>query len=153
MPVRVTIVAVGRQRAGPLKDAFDDYARRLPSPLKIVEVEEKRSLPPDQIKTSEGKKLLAALPKGAFLIALDGRGKQYTSAGFADAMAGWRERADHLAFAIGGAEGLDAAVLKAAEARLSLGAATWPHMLVRVMLAEQIYRAHTILAGHPYHRG
>jgi 23S rRNA (pseudouridine1915-N3)-methyltransferase len=86
-------------------------------------------------------------------VALDERGKAYDSAGFAKQFAAWRSQSgDNLAFVIGGADGLAPAVLEKTAARLAFGTLTWPHMLARVMLLEQLYRAHTILTGHPYHR-
>jgi 23S rRNA (pseudouridine1915-N3)-methyltransferase len=98
--------------------------------------------------------LLGALPARIPLIALDERGWAYSSRALADRIATWRDRGvPELAFAIGGADGLDAAVMDRAEAVLSLGPMTWPHLLVRGMLLEQLYRAQQILAGHPYHRG
>ncbi len=101
--------------------------------------------------------ILAALPAGARLIALDARGAAWSSRDFADRLASWRDSSSGggtaaLAFAIGGAEGLAAAVIERADAVLSLGMMTWPHFLARGMLLEQLYRAEQILAGHPYHR-
>lgn len=149
----VTILAVGRLKGGPLAALCEDYRRRLPWPLEIREVEERRRLAGPALKAREGALLLAALPKGALLIALDAGGRACDSAEFARRFAAWREQSgDNLAFAIGGADGLDEAVRARAPATLSLGAMTWPHGLARLLLLEQIYRAHTILSGHPYHR-
>ena len=101
----------------------------------------------------EGELILAALPAGARFVALDQRGAAWTSRDFADRLASWRDSGTAaLAFAIGGAEGLAAAVIDRADTVLSLGMMTWPHFLVRGMLLEQLYRAQQILAGHPYHR-
>lgn len=151
--MRLWLLAVGKARPGPHRDLYDFYAGRLRWPFKLIEVEEKRKLTPDLLKAREAELLLAHLPKGAVLCALDGQGKAETSAGFAALLAKWQDRgvAD-LAFAIGGADGLGKALLTQAERTLSLGSLTWPHMLVRGMLAEQLYRAQQILAGHPYHR-
>ena len=97
--------------------------------------------------------LRATLPKQAVLVALDARGQSLTSEAFAARLAKWRDgSAGDLAFVIGGADGLEPALVKRADLVLSLGAMTWPHMLARAMLAEQLYRAATILQGHPYHR-
>ncbi|MCW5771125.1 MAG: 23S rRNA (pseudouridine(1915)-N(3))-methyltransferase RlmH [Rhodospirillaceae bacterium] len=149
----ITIVAVGRLKSGPLAELCADYRRRLPLPLELHEVEERRPLAGPERKAREGALILSALPKGALVVALDERGKSYDSAGFARQFAAWREASgDQLAFVLGGADGLDQAVLAASRARLALGSLTWPHMLARAMLLEQIYRAHTILTGHPYHR-
>ena len=149
----ITIVAVGRLKSGPLKELCDDYRRRIPLPLDIREVEERRPVSGAERKAREGALILQELPKGAFAVALDERGKAYDSAGFAKQLAAWRSQSgDNLAFVIGGADGLAPAVLEKAAARLAFGTPTWPHMLARVMLLEQLYRAHTILTGHPYHR-
>jgi 23S rRNA (pseudouridine1915-N3)-methyltransferase len=151
--MRMLVAAVGRAGRGPVQAQFDDYAKRLKPPLELTEVEERRPLPAPALKAREAELLLAVVPAGAFLIALDGRGKALSSDDLAQKLAAWRERAPKaLCFAIGGADGLDDSVLKRADFTLSLGAMTWPHMLVRVMLAEQLYRASAILAGHPYHR-
>ena len=151
--MRLAIVAVGRQRAGPLKELERHYAERITFPLALREVEEKRKLSPAEMKAREAELLLDAVPKGATLVALDGRGTALTSEAFAKRLDAWRQSAADLAFVIGGAEGLDNSVLKKATFVLSLGAMTWPHLLARGMLLEQIYRAQQILAGHPYHRG
>ena len=124
----------------------------MPAPA-IVELEEKRRLPPAELKMRETELILAAVPADARLVALDQRGKEWASLDLADRLRGWRDGgAGALAFAIGGAEGLGASVVDRADAVLSLGAMTWPHLLARCMLLEQLYRAQQILAGHPYHR-
>jgi 23S rRNA (pseudouridine1915-N3)-methyltransferase len=151
--MRMLIVAVGRAGRGPIEAQVDDYARRLKPPLELIEVEERRPLKGPALKAREAELLLGALPAGALIVALDGRGKALSSEDLARQLAAWRERAPKaLAFVIGGADGLDDGLLKRADFTLSLGPMTWPHMLVRVMLAEQLYRAGSILAGHPYHR-
>lgn len=122
-------------------------------PPSIIELEEKRKLPPGQLQAREAELILAALPAGARLVALDEHGAPWSSRELAERLAGWRDHGTAaLAFAIGGAEGLGRAVLERADAVLSLGTMTWPHLLVRGMLLEQLYRAQQILAGHPYHR-
>lgn len=129
------------------------YAARLLPPPVIVELEAKQKLPPALLKAREGELILEALPTGVPLVALDQRGSEWSSRDLADRLATWRDQGTaELAFAIGGAEGLAAAVLDRAAATLSLGMMTWPHLLVRGMLLEQLYRAQQILAGHPYHR-
>jgi 23S rRNA (pseudouridine1915-N3)-methyltransferase len=120
----------------------------------IVEVDERRSLPPAQLKAREGELILGALPAGVPFVTLDERGIQWSSRTLAERIAAWRDRGSpELAFAIGGADGLHSMVLDRADVALSLGSMTWPHLLVRGMLLEQLYRAQQILAGHPYHRG
>lgn len=151
--LRVTIVAVGRLKSGPEQALIDGYLARLPWAVTIREVEERRPIKGAERQAREADLLLAAVPEGAMLIALDERGRAVTSPDFAALLADWRETlSDHLAFVIGGADGFDPRVIDKARARISLGVLTWPHALARVMLAEQIYRAHTILKGHPYHK-
>jgi len=151
--MRITIAAVGRLRAGPMQDLLSEYLRRLTWPHEVKEVEEKRQMPPAALKRREGELLLQSLPKQAVVIALDGRGKSLASEEFARMIQDYREAGTgDLAFVIGGAEGLSDEVRAAAERTLAFGAMTWPHLLVRVMLAEQLYRAQSILTGHPYHR-
>ena len=146
-------MAVGRLRRGPLYDLQALYAARLSPPPAIVELEEKRRLPAPELKLREAGLILAALPVGARFVALDERGEAWTSRIFADRLARWRDGgAGALAFAIGGADGLVAPVIARADAVLSLGAMTWPHLLARALLLEQLYRAQQVLAGHPYHR-
>ena len=152
--MRITLVAVGRAKADPAAELTDLYAARLRWPFELKEVEERRALPPAQLKTREGQLILAALPGGARLVALDERGRGLNSRAFAALIGRWRDEGlRDLAFAIGGAEGLADEVLEQAALRLSLGPMTWPHLLVRPLLAEQLYRAQCILEGHPYHRG
>jgi 23S rRNA (pseudouridine1915-N3)-methyltransferase len=145
------LIAVGKQRAGPEAALFDRYAARLRPALTVTEVPDGRGAPLE-IKRREGQALLAGLPTGAWVVALDLGGPCPGSEGLARLLGAWAEAGRTVCFVIGGAEGLDAAVLARADHALSLGAMTWPHMLVRAMLAEQLYRAQAILAGHPYHR-
>ncbi len=105
-----------------------------------------------EIRRREGAALLAALPANAIAVALDLGGRAMTSEAFAAALTGWIETGRPVCFLIGGAEGFDAPVLAHAGHALSFGVMTWPHLLVRTMLAEQLYRARAIAAGHPYHR-
>ncbi len=152
--MRIHVVAVGRARAGPEKDLFDHYARRISFPLTLREVEEKRPMTVDRRKAAEAELLLGAAPAGARIVALDEKGRSLASTALAEILGGWRDEGiQDIAFLIGGADGLDETVRRSAALVLSFGTMTWPHMLVRGMLAEQIYRAQTILSGHPYHRG
>ncbi len=144
---------MGRLRSGPLKELQALYAARIVPPPAIVEVDERRSLPPVRLKAREGELILGALPVGVPFVALDEGGIQWSSRALAQRIAAWRDRgSSELAFAIGGADGLDEAVLGRADVVLSLGSMTWPHLMVRGMLLEQLYRVQQILAGHPYHR-
>ncbi|NEK21752.1 23S rRNA (pseudouridine(1915)-N(3))-methyltransferase RlmH [Sulfitobacter sp. JBTF-M27] len=155
--MRVHICAVGRLRASPEKDLIDDYLTRFDrtgralglGPVQVIEVEDKKG----GGMAAEAALLEKALPSGALLCVLDERGKVETSPDFASRLGGWREmgRSD-IAFVIGGADGIDKSLRGRADHALSFGKMVWPHMLVRVMLAEQLYRAASILAGGPYHR-
>jgi 23S rRNA (pseudouridine1915-N3)-methyltransferase len=151
--MRILIAAVGKAKAGPEQDLFRQYCRRLAPPPLLKEVEEKRPLSGPQLKAREAELLLAAIPDGARVVALDERGRDLGSVEFAERMRDWRDTgAQDVAFLIGGADGHGDAVRDRADLLLSLGRMTWPHMLVRALLAEQLWRAHSILAGHPYHR-
>ncbi len=150
--MRIFIAAVGRARAGGARTLYEEYISRLPWQVTLREVEEKRKLPPPERKAREAELLLGTLPAGAVAVALDEGGKVLSSRAFAGRMGSWRDEGRDVAFLIGGADGLDAQVPRRADLTLSLGPMTWPHLLVRVLLVEQLYRAHSILAGHPYHR-
>jgi 23S rRNA (pseudouridine1915-N3)-methyltransferase len=145
------LIAVGRLRAGPEAELFARYTARLRPALTTTEIPEATGSPAE-IKRREATAILAALPEDAFAIALDLGGKAPTSEAFAALLTSWHEAGRKPAFLIGGAEGLGAPVIDRAGHVLSLGPLTWPHMLARVMLAEQLYRAQAIAAGHPYHR-
>ena len=152
--MRVTILAVGRDRTGPARELFEDYRRRSSWPIDLVELVAPGRLPAPRRRAEEAARLLDALPRGALPIALDERGRQLDSQAFARRLGAWRDRGEsELAFLIGGPDGLEPLVLERARAVYALGRMTWPHRLVRVLLAEQLYRAQAILAGHPYHRG
>lgn len=155
--MRVHVCAVGRLRAGPERALTDDYYTRFDrtgrplglGPVAEIEVEDKKNLG----MAAEAVLLDRAIPTGSLIVALDERGKVMTSPDFADHLARWRDggRQD-IAFVIGGADGIDPSLRARADFAVSFGAMVWPHMLVRVMLAEQLYRAATILGGGPYHR-
>lgn len=155
--MRVSICAVGRLRVGPEADLISDYQTRFDrtgralglGPLTINEVEDRKG----GGMGAEAALLERAIPKGALICACDERGKLMSSPDFARTLAGWRDagRGD-VAFVIGGADGIDPALRARTDAALSFGKMVWPHMLARVMLTEQLYRAASILAGSPYHR-
>lgn len=152
--MRITLAAVGRAKSDATTALYQDYAERLRWPMRLHEIEERRPLPAEARKTREGERLMAAVPKGARMVALDERGKSLDSAALAALIERWQqEGVRDLAFAIGGADGLSDALRKRADLVLSFGPMTWPHLLVRVLLVEQLYRAQCILDGHPYHRG
>lgn len=155
--MRIAILSIGRARGRPEAALFEEYRRRLAWPVVLQELEERRKLPPTQLMVREAELLLAALPPRSgrsLVVALDRQGEMPGSETFAARLAQWRDRGiAELYFLIGGADGLAPAALARADFRMSLGPMTWPHFLVRVLLAEQLYRAQQILAGHPYHRG
>ena len=151
--MRPILIAVGKARKGPEKALYDHYAGRLKTPLSLKEVDEKRPLPGPEKTVREGELLLAHIPGGAKVVVLDERGKALTSLQFADTLQGWMDGGfQDIAFLIGGADGHSDAVKARADLKLSLGSMTWPHMLVRGLIAEQLFRAQCILDGHPYHR-
>lgn len=151
------LCAVGRLRGGPERDLIADYTQRFDrtgralslGPLIEHEVEDKKNAG----MAAEAELLARAVPQGAVLVTLDERGRLLTSPEFAAQLARWRDggRQD-VAFVIGGADGIDPSLRARADFSISFGQMVWPHMLVRVMLAEQLYRAATILSGGPYHR-
>ena len=145
------VIAVGKLRSEPEAMLLARYSARLRPKLTTTEVPDGRGSPAE-VRRREGEALLAALPPGAFAVALDQGGGAPGSEGLARLTERWLSGGRPLCFLIGGAEGLDPAVLTRADAVLSLGPFTWPHLLVRPLLAEQLYRAQCIRAGHPYHR-
>ena len=149
--MRARLLAIGRMKPGPEAALFAQHNARLRPPLEVSEVLEARGSP-SEIRRREGAALLAALPPTALLVVLDLGASAPSSEALAALTTRWMEAARPLAFAIGGAEGLDEAVLARADHRLSLGPLTWPHFLVRGLLAEQLFRAQCIRDGHPYHR-
>jgi 23S rRNA (pseudouridine1915-N3)-methyltransferase len=151
--MRITILAIGRAKASPESVLYDHFVRRLGWPVSLRELEEKRVLPTAKRIAREGELLLDAVPPGGKLVVLDERGGALTSQEFAGQLGLWRDQAaQDVCFLIGGADGHAAEVRAKADLLLSLGRMTWPHLLVRALLAEQLYRAQSILAGHPYHR-
>jgi|SRR5262252_6334687 len=159
--MRIVVAAVGRLKSGPdraLAERYRDRALKAGRAfglrgLDIIEVRESRAREADRRVTEETIALAGAIPDDAVKVVLDSRGQNASSDSFARRIRAWREagRPD-VCFIIGGADGLAASLLDAAEMNLAFGSATWPHQLVRIMLMEQIYRAMTILSGHPYHR-
>lgn len=151
------LCAVGRLRSGPERDLIADYTQRFDrtgralslGPLTEHEVEDKKNAG----MAAEAELLARAVPQGAVLVTLDERGKLLTSPDFATQLARWRDAGrQDVAFVIGGADGIDPSLRARADFSISFGQMVWPHMLVRVMLAEQLYRAANILSGGPYHR-
>lgn len=156
--MRIRIVAVGERMPRWVSDGFSEYRKRLSRdmPLDLVEVRPGRrgkGMDGARATAQEGTALLAAVGESARVVALDGRGEAWSSEQLARQLAAWRLDGRDIALMIGGADGHAPEVLARAEQRWSLGPLTLPHMLVRLVLIEQIYRAASILAGHPYHRG
>lgn len=158
--MRVLVAAIGRLRAGPEADLVNDYAARIRAsgrsvglhPFDIIEVEAPRGLDGVKRQERESAQLIEAAA-GAFVVALDERGETMSSEAFASLIARKRDDgAAAIAFVVGGADGHHPSLAARAAHSIAFGRATFPHMLVRVMLVEQIYRAVTILSGHPYHR-
>ena len=158
--MKVTIAAIGRLKAGPEREIAERLmaraeaaGRKTSLTFAFREFPESRAGSPERRKTEEAEALLGAVPDRAVLVALDERGKTIDSRAFSKQLEKWRDGGvTEVAFAIGGADGLGMAIFERSELRLAFGAMTWPHQFVRLMLAEQLYRAVTILSGHPYHR-
>jgi len=155
--MKLLVLAVGQRMPDWVNAGWRDYARRLPAEY-ALELREIKPEPRASGKTSaqlmqaEAARLRAALPPDAIIAALDEHGRDLTTATLAQQLQGWRDEARNVAFLIGGPDGLDEALKREAHARLRLSSLTLPHPMVRVLLAEQLYRAWSILTGHPYHR-
>lgn len=161
MRVRIVVIAIGRLKQGPERELADRYRERFEEigrklgfrGLEIHEIAESRARDAATRMTEEATAIAAAIPEKSVLVTLDERGENVDSAAFSRYLARWRDGGTNNAiFAIGGADGLSPELRRRASLTIAFGAATWPHQMVRVMLFEQLYRAATILAGHPYHR-
>lgn len=152
--MRMLIAAIGRlKKKSPEDQLIEEYIRKTRWPVTVRESEEKKSLSGDALKEAESRLLLGNVPTGAKVVALDERGEMLSSTELARKIAHWRDAGTQdVAFLIGGANGHAEAVRQRADLVLSFGRMTLPHMLIRVVVAEQIYRIRTILDGHPYHR-
>jgi 23S rRNA (pseudouridine1915-N3)-methyltransferase len=159
--MRLVVVSIGRLKQGPerelaerYRERFDDIGRKLGfRGLDIHEIPESRARDAATRMAEEAAAISAAIPEKSILVALDERGDNLDSTGFARHLGRWRdESVAQTIFAIGGADGLSPDLRRKAKLRMAFGSATWPHQMVRVMLLEQVYRAATILAGHPNHR-
>lgn len=155
--MRILIVAVGTRMPQWVVDGFEDYAHRMPrhERVELIEVKPERraaNMSAGQVLAREARRIEAALPSACTRVMLDERGRAMNSSELASQFERWRARGKDIAFVIGGAEGLDAALKATAATTLSLSPMRLPHALARVMLVEQLYRAHAILTGHPYHR-
>lgn len=155
--MKARLIAVDERAPSWVAQGFTEYQKRLSHwlPLELVEVEpgvRGKGRDTARAMSDEGARVLAALPKNAHVIALDGRGKMHSSEQLAQRLEHWRSQGRDLAFLIGGPEGHAQDVITRAAELWSLGPLTLPHMLVRLVLAEQLYRAAALLANHPYHR-
>jgi len=159
--MRLTIAAVGRLKAGPERELAERYLERAGKlgrsiglhPIEIVEIDESRARRPEERIGQEGAGLTAVMSGDYASVALDARGQSLTSEELAARLARWRDGGrSAVVFLIGGADGLTRNLARPPDLTLAFGSATWPHQFVRIMLLEQLYRAATILTGHPYHR-
>ena len=160
--MRLIVAAVGRLKQGPERELAASYCKRAEATgralgwraVEIVEIRESRAQDRERRRTEESIALANVIPAGAVVAVLDERGQNLDSPALAGIIREWRaDNRESACFIIGGADGLAPSLLESAKIRLAFGAATWPHQLVRIMLLEQLYRAATILSGHPYHRG
>jgi len=158
--MRIVVAAVGRMKRGPEHELGERYRERAAKSgrgiglrsVDVVEIAESRAREPQRRMLEESIALANIIPKDAVTVLLDPRGETIDSNSFAKRLRGWNDGGRDAVFVIGGPDGLAPSLAENAALRLAFGAATWPHQLVRVMLLEQIYRAVTILSGHPYHR-
>jgi len=160
-PMRLTVIAVGRLKDGPERELAERYRKRCNDlgrrlglrAIELHEISESRAKEAAARVSAEAAAIAALIPDKAIVVALDEKGRSLDSAAFAAELGRWRDSAvPAVVFVIGGADGLSPDLRRKAGLTLAFGAATWPHQMVRVMLLEQLYRAATILAGHPYHR-
>ncbi len=154
--MKISIIAIGQRQPRWADDAVADFLKRFPADFSVdlrqLKPEPRDGRPAERIRSAESERLRAALPAGCVAVALDERGRDLTSAAFAEQLGRWRDRGDSPAFVIGGPDGLTEEFRQGAHALLRLSSMTLPHALARVLLVEQLYRAWSILSRHPYHR-
>ena len=154
--MKLWVVAVGQRVPAWAQTAWDDYAKRFPSELKVelkaVKTEPRGSKTLETLYAAERERIEAAIPRGCRIVALDERGTSLTTQALASILKAWQLESDDVALVIGGPDGLDPAFRQAAHERIRLSDLTLPHAMARVLLIEQLYRAWSINAGHPYHR-
>jgi 23S rRNA (pseudouridine1915-N3)-methyltransferase len=160
--MRVVIIAIGRLKQGPERELAETYRKRAQAigrglgmrEIEIIEIRESRATDAERRRVEESIAIANVIPERATIVILEESGESLDSAALAAVLREWRaEDRPAISFVIGGADGLAASLRERAKLKLAFGAATWPHQLVRIMLLEQLYRAGSILAGHPYHRG
>jgi 23S rRNA (pseudouridine1915-N3)-methyltransferase len=155
--VKIHLLAVGTRMPGWVTNGFEEYAKRMPRECsvelkEIAPAHRSKSGNPEKYKADEAQRILAAVPKGAHPVALDERGKPWTTKELSQQLGNWMQLGQDVALIVGGPDGLDPSVMQQAQQTWSLSPLTLPHPMVRILLAEQLYRAWTILQGHPYHR-
>lgn len=154
--MKLAVVAIGQRQPHWADEAIADFVKRFPPDFSVslreLKPEPRDGRPPERIRSAESERLRAALPAGCIVVALDERGRDLTSSGFAQQLGRWRDGGDSPAFLIGGPDGLSDELRRSAQLLLRLSSMTLPHALARVLLIEQLYRAWSILSGHPYHR-
>ena len=154
--MKISIIAVGQRQPRWADDAVTEFLKRFPADFSVtlrqLKPEPRDGRPPERIRSVEGERLRAALPTGCVTVALDERGRDLTSAAFAEQLGRWRDQGDSPAFVIGGPDGLTEEFRQGAHLLLRVSSMTLPHALARVLLVEQLYRGWSILSRHPYHR-
>jgi 23S rRNA (pseudouridine1915-N3)-methyltransferase len=159
--MRIVVIAVGRLKQGPERELAEQYRKRAQAigrplglrDIDVVEIRESRAPDAERRRVEESIAIASVLPERAVTVVLDALGQNLDSAALAASLREWRaEERPTVCFVIGGADGLAASLYERAKLKLAFGAATWPHQLVRIMLLEQLYRAASMVAGHPYHR-
>jgi 23S rRNA (pseudouridine1915-N3)-methyltransferase len=154
--VKIRLIAVGQRVPAWIEEGYTEYVRRLPRdlPVELVEIAAaaRRGLDPVRARQREGERMLAAIGPQDWVVALDEHGKTWSTLQLAEKLENWRMHGRDVTFLVGGADGLADGCRDRADEALSLSALTFPHSLVRVLIAEQIYRAWTVITGHPYHR-
>lgn len=154
--MKIAIVAVGQRQPRWADEAVDDFLKRFPPGFAVtireVKAETRSGQPLERLLAAEAERLRAAIPPGSIVVALDERGEDWTTARFAEQLVRWRDASEHVAFLIGGPDGLAAEVKRGARLLLRLSSMTLPHALARLLLVEQIYRAWSLATNHPYHR-
>ena len=154
--MKISIVAIGQRQPRWADEAIADFLKRFPTDFSVsvreLKPEARDGRPPERIRAAEAERLRAALPAGCVTVALDERGRDLTSAAFAEQLGRWRDRGDSPVFVIGGPDGLTDELRRGAQLLLRLSSMTLPHALARLLLVEQLYRAWSILSRHPYHR-
>lgn len=153
--MKITIISIGKFENSPHRLAFENYLKRMKWDIELRELELKNAhnLSVDKIKEGEGKLIAKAIKSSSVVIALDEKGKEFSSQNFAKLIADFAVKGDsHLTFLIGGSNGLSSEIIGLANLKIAFGLMTFPHLMVRTMLIEQLYRAQSIIAGHPYHK-